>query len=95
MDEATIQDFKQFFAAIFSQERESLYTDLRRDLRADIREDLKVLEDKIDTVDRKIDTISACIAEAMDDSNDEVNIQLKKHHFRITRLEAKAGFGKG
>lgn len=80
MDNDTIQDLKQFIAAMFSQER----TSLRADIRADTREDLHVLDTNLSS---KIDDMSAAIAAVFELNNEDVDGRLQNHEKRITRLE--------
>ncbi|MGH7195444.1 MAG: hypothetical protein ACREGA_01560 [Candidatus Saccharimonadales bacterium] len=75
MDEDTIADLKQFITATISQQTVQL-------------------DEKIDALDQKlsakIDDLSASVGQAIDDSNEANDNQLKDHETRITKLEQTA-----
>ncbi len=75
MNEDTINDLKQFITTTVSQQT------------SDIRDDIEKLDNKLSG---KIDDLSASVAEAMDNTNEAVDTQLKDHEARIGRLEQKA-----
>jgi len=75
MDEDTITDLKQFITATVSQQ----ITDVRNDI---------VALDK--SLNKKIDDLSTHVADALDASNEAIQMQLKDHKRRITKLEHKA-----
>ena len=75
MNEDTINDLKQFITTTVSQQT------------SDIRDDIEKLDNKLSG---KIYDLSASVAEAMDNTNEAVDTQLKDHEARIGRLEQKA-----
>lgn len=79
MNEDVIADLKQFIAATVTQQT----TDLRLELSG-----------KIDSTDKKlskkIDDLSAAVAEAIDKANEVTGVRLKNHEQRIVRLEKHA-----
>jgi len=77
MDEDTINDLKQFITTVISQQT------------FDITGRITVVENKVDTVDSKIDSLSKSVADALDTSNDVSDEQLKNHELRIAGLEHK------
>jgi O-phosphoseryl-tRNA(Cys) synthetase len=74
MNDETVQDLKQFIAATVNQQI------------SDVRDDIKALDQKL-TV--KSDDLSGSIAEALDNTNEATDSQLKDHDSRITQLEQK------
>lgn len=82
MNDDTIQDLKQFITATVSQQ----VSDVRSDI-SDIRSDIAKLDIKLTT---KIDDLSQSVAEALENSNQATDAQLKVHEQRIARLEQKA-----
>jgi uncharacterized protein YoxC len=79
VNDETIQDLKQFIAATVSQQTSSL--------RDDVRGDIKKLDDKLT---RKIDDLSASVAEALDATHEATHSQLQNHEERIVKLEQNA-----
>ncbi|MBI4033730.1 hypothetical protein HY379_01900 [Candidatus Saccharibacteria bacterium] len=85
MNEAVINDLKQFITVTVSQHI------------ADVREDINKLDHKLsqeiknldNRLSRKIDDLSESVATAISTSNDEVDKQLQNHETRITSLETK------
>jgi ribosomal protein S3AE len=74
MNDETVQDLKQFIAATVNQQI------------SDVRDDIKALDQKITM---KIDDMSGSIAEAIDNTNEATDAQLKDHDSRIAQLEQK------
>lgn len=81
MDEDIIQDFKQFIAATVTQQT----SDIRGDI-SDVRQDIKKLDTKLSA---KIDDLSQSVGQAMIDTDEATDAQLKNHERRITKLEQK------
>lgn len=79
MDENVIADLKQFIAATMAQQTIVLRTEITHELHTGLAR-----------VEKKIDDLSAYVAEALDASNEANAKQLKDHERRITRLEHKA-----
>jgi DNA anti-recombination protein RmuC len=92
MNDDIIQDLKQFIAATISQQTADIVArldgvDQRLD-RVDAR--LEKVDQRLDRVETKIDDLSGSVAEALENSNQATDEQLKDHEQRITRLEQKA-----
>lgn len=101
MDEDSIADLKQFIAGQFAQQAVKLKIEWQADIRAAMNE----LEERLmgnlgakidDTsqkleqrLTRKIDNLSAAVAEAIEGTNEATDEQLKDHERRIVRLEHK------
>ncbi|HSX36237.1 MAG TPA: hypothetical protein VLH84_04880 [Patescibacteria group bacterium] len=78
MDEGTVTDLKQFISATFKQETVELKQAIT-----------KHIENQLDRLDRKIDSLSAAVADAIDNANEDTEARLKNHERRIKRLEKK------
>lgn len=83
MNEDQIADLKQFISATISQQI-SLHLAEQTDT---LRGDMTTLEQRLG---KRIDNLSAFVAEALDAANDQNEATLKDHEHRITRLEHKA-----
>ena len=81
MTDEIIQDLKQFITALFSQQ-------------------LGGVESRLDGIDTRIDSLesnmnrqfkelSDSIADSLDSSNEAIDVQIKDHETRITKLEHK------
>lgn len=79
MNEEIIDDLKQFITATMGQLLAQQANELRNEFNK-----------RFDKLDNKIDKLSASVAEALDNSNEETEKQLKNHETRLTKLEAKA-----
>jgi len=88
MDEDTVADLKQFIASLIVQQTADLRQDIRR-----LDEGLTALNGRVNILDKdlnkKIDDLSAAVAEALDNSNELYSTQLKNYERRIVRLEKK------
>lgn len=74
MDEAVLTDLKQFITAIVSQQTSQL------------NQKFDALEHRLD---KKIDDLSASVADALHRSNEAIELWRKDHEQRITYLERK------
>ncbi len=74
MDEDVVNDLKQFIAATVTQQT------------SDIKADIADLDRKLST---KIDNLSQAVGEAIEQTNEATDTQLKDHEQRIGRLEHK------
>jgi predicted nucleic acid-binding Zn-ribbon protein len=91
MDKDTIDDLKQFIATIITQQTSDLREDIseiREDI-GEIREDISGLKNDVKELDNKIDNLSDSVGQALNDSNEETDKQLKDHETRIGKLETK------
>lgn len=79
MNQDMLEDLKQFVTVTISQQL-SLQTD-------ELRKEMEKLEHNLSG---QIQELSDSVAEAMSDSNEEVDKQLKNHEHRITTLETKS-----
>lgn len=77
MDEATIDDLKQFITATISHSFSDMAT----------KDDIAQLRNDIHALDIKVDDIQSAIADALSDSNDEADRRLKNQDRRISKLE--------
>ena len=84
MNDDIIADLKQFITTTISQQTSEIRGDI-----GEIRDDIVGIKGDIQRVDQKIDDLSASVAQAIDDSNEETHTQLKNHESRIKKLEAK------
>lgn len=84
MNDDALADLKQFIAGLMAQQT----TDLRSDME-ELKGRVSSLEHSLAVVDKKVDDLSAFVAEALDVSNEASAKQLKNHERRITRLEQK------
>ena len=97
-----MNDLKSFIAFAISQQLSDVRDDIKRlENRFDGLENrFDGLENKFDGVEKKvddgfkrlddkIDNLSDSVAQAIHDSNEEVDNQLKDHESRITALESK------
>ena len=82
MNDAVIDDLKQFIATTVSQQS------------SDIRDDLAKLDGKLShavaTLDGKVDDLTAFMAEAIDNFDQAASKRHNNHEHRITKLESKA-----
>ncbi len=65
-------------------------SDLKQFIAASISQQTADLRDDLQRMDTKIDNLSSSVAEAMENSNDVTETQIKDHETRITKLEQKA-----
>lgn len=84
MDETTLADLKQFIAATVSQQTADIIVRLDG---IDTR--LDGIDTRLDSVEGKIDDLSVAVAEALENSNQANDEQLKNHELRIARVEHK------
>jgi tetrahydromethanopterin S-methyltransferase subunit G len=91
MNDDTIQDLKQFIAATVHQEVSTVNERLDRvDERLDkVDVRLDKVDQRLDKVEVKIDDIAGAVAEAIENTNEVTDVQLKDHGKRIARLEQK------
>lgn len=93
MDQAIIDDLKQFIATTVSQQvsfhANALHGEISK-LRADMEKGFRQVHEKFEIVEHKIDNLSDSVGEALDTSNEETGRQLNDHEVRLTKLEAKA-----
>lgn len=76
MNDDVIQDLKQFIAATISQQTSDLAT----------KEDINQLDEKLSN---KIDNLSSSVAEAIEQTNEVQDSQIKDQEDRIVKLEQK------
>lgn len=91
MDENVITDLKQFIAATVSQHTSELKEDIsgiKEDI-SGIKNDISGLRKDALRIDKKIDDLSASVAEALDTGNDSTESRLNDHERRIGRLEQR------
>ena len=74
MNDDTIADLKQFIAGLLAQQT----SELRVEFHAEIAQ-----------TNKKIDNLSAAVAEALDNANEITEKHLKNHERRIVRPERK------
>ena len=74
MNDDAITDLKQFIAATITQQT----SDIRQDI-SGIKQDIVELRRDVAKIDKKVDDLSAFVADAMDASNEESQAQLKDH----------------
>ena len=97
MDQDTIADLKQFITSTISQQLALQSDDLKKELKKEIVGDITSslgtrmdrLEERIDYVDTKLDTIANTIGVRMEEDKTSVHEILENHETRITRLEQK------
>lgn len=89
MDQDTIADLKQFIASTMSQQLALQTKDLKEEIVLEIKVDLRKLDQKIDDLDTKVDTIANTIGVQMEEDKTSVNETLDNHETRITKLEHK------
>lgn len=93
MNSEALEDLKQFITATVSQQLSLHLGDLHEEISGmhgelgELREEIKNSELRLSG---QIQKLSDSVAEAMSDSNEEVDKQLKNHETRITNLETKA-----
>ena len=87
MNDDTIQYLKQFIEGTVYQHTASIRDDIKSDI-------ITTFDNKIDGLERrltkKIDDLSDAVADALENSNAEVDKQLRNHEVRITKLEGSA-----
>lgn len=83
MNEATINDLKQFITAAMSQQLTLQTQEIKDEIRKEVKEELV-------KIGAKIDDLSASVAEAIDTSNNTTQEQLDNHEQRIAKLEHSA-----
>lgn len=76
MNDDTIQDLKQFIATTVSQQLSDVAS----------KEDIKQLDEKLSN---KMDNLSSSVAEAIEQTNEVQESQIKNHEERIVKLEQK------
>lgn len=90
MNDDTIQDLKQFIVATISHQTSDLAT--KDDIRA-TKDDMKAIKDDIKNLDdklsKKIDDLSSSVAESLEVTHEVIEVELKSHDQRITKLEQK------
>jgi uncharacterized protein involved in exopolysaccharide biosynthesis len=98
MDDANLQDLKQYLTAALSQQSVEFHAQMGQlrleinDLRTSITDEIRQsVMDSQRYLETKIDDLSAAVAEAIEVSNDTAGEQLTGHERRITRLEKSAG----
>jgi hypothetical protein len=85
MDTAIIvDDLKQFITVTIGQ----LSFDMNKRMDG-LEKRMDGVETKIDKVETKIDDLTIFVADALDNSNEATDSQLKDHEQRITMLEQK------
>lgn len=94
MDEDTITDLKQFITATVSQQTIELERSLDKKLDEKLDQKLdEKLDEKLGAVERritkKIDDLSAAVAEAMEANTTATDERLDNHEKRLVRLEHK------
>ena len=83
MKNEIIDDLKPFITGTVSQQTETIRKEIVDELKMDINNlDLKLSS--------KIDDLSDAVADALENSNAEVDKQLRNHKVRITKLEGSA-----
>jgi hypothetical protein len=88
MNEAIINDFKQFITAPIAQQTSHLAT--KGDL-TDLQEDISGIKEDITRLDHKIDTLQAAVQQSAIDYTSTVDAQVQDHEQqRIKRLEQRA-----
>lgn len=81
MDEDTLTDLKQFITSTMSQQL-ALQSD-------DMNKRFEKLEQKVEDIDIKVDTIANTIGIQMEEDKTSVHEKLENHETRITKLEQK------
>ena len=81
MNDDVIQDLKQFIAVTVSQQTSDMAT----------KEDISNMATKedIEKIEDKIDNLSSSVAEAIEQTNEVQDSQIKDHEDRIVKLEQK------
>jgi uncharacterized coiled-coil protein SlyX len=77
MNDDTIQDLKQFIATTITQQTSEIVVRLDK------------VDMRLDKVEQKLEDISLSVAEAIENSNEATDTQLKDHENRIVHLEHK------
>lgn len=85
MNDEVINDLKQFISTTVSQQTSDI-DERFQELDTKIDERIKRLDTKLSA---KIDDLSSSVAEALDNSNEVTDTQLKDHERRIVNLEQK------
>jgi len=91
MDEDTLADLKQFISATVYQHTSEIKDDvkgLKVDIK-DLKDDVKDLKVSVARLDHKVDDLSEFVGDALINSNESTDKQLKNHDKRITKLEHK------
>ena len=69
---------------------ENVIQDLKQFIAATVSQQTSEIVVRLDKVEQKIDDLSHSVAEAIENTNESTDTQLKDHEHRITRLEHKA-----
>lgn len=86
MNEELIEDLKQFITATISQQLSLQLGELHEEI-SGIRTDMSKMEQRLSG---QMKEISDSVAEAMTNTNEEVDKQIQDHEKRITKLETKS-----
>lgn len=85
MNDDKIRDLKQYISATLRQEVSAVIELLDKVVSRFDRVDAR-----LDNVESKIDDLSASVAEAIEVTSENTDIQIKDHEQRILKLEKKA-----